>query len=69
MVESVLPCGIPWVIVWVCDFACWVWVDCVLFVRYDLKNATVCGVKLKSCSSLWRSFSCEIVSYALDRSM
>ena len=26
-------------------------------------------MKLKSCRSLWSSFSCEIVSYAFDRSM
>lgn len=37
--------------------------------KYDLKKDTVSGVKLKSCLNLCRSLLCDIVSYALDRSM
>ena len=62
VVESELPCGMPCVTVCVVDVACCVWVDCCLFSKYDWKNAAVEGVKLKSCSSLWMSFWCEIVS-------
>lgn len=68
MVERVLPWGIPCVMILVLDCACWVCVCCVRLVRYDLKKSTVCGVKLKSCLSLWSSLLCEMVSYALDRS-
>lgn len=69
VVDRVLPCGIPCVIVRVFDCACWVCVVWVRFLKYVLKKVTVSAVKLKSCLSLWSSFSCEIVSYALDRSM
>lgn len=69
VVDRVLPWGIPCVIVCVLDVACCVCVDCCRFVRYDLKNVTVCGVKLKSCLSLWSNLSCATVSYALDRSI
>ena len=69
MVESVLPCGMPCVIVCVSDCACCVCVDCWRFSKYDLKKVVVSGVKLNSCRSLWRSLVCEIVSYAFDRSM
>ena len=67
--ESVLPCGMPWVMVWVCDLACYVCTDCILLVRYDSKYATVLALKLKSCLSLCSSVLCATVSYALDRSM
>ena len=67
--ESVLPCGVPSVIVCVSDCACSVWTDCCLFWKYVLKNCSVSGEKLNSCSSLWSSFLCDIVSYAFDRSM
>ena len=67
--DSVLPCGMPCVRVCVSVCACCVCVDCSLFLKYDAKNSTASGVKLKSFRSLWSSFSCEIVSYAFDRSM
>ena len=41
VVESVLPCGIPCVMVCVADCACCVCVDCFLFLKYDLKYAVV----------------------------
>ena len=69
VVERVLPCGIPCVIVCVFDCACWVWSDCLRFWKYEVKNARVCGVKLNSFFSLLMSFLCDIVSYALDRSI
>ncbi len=65
--ESVLPCGVPSVIVCVSDCACWVCVDCRLFWKYVL-NCSVSGVKLNSCLSLCINLSCDIVSYAFDRS-
>ena len=68
MVESVQPCRTPCVMGCVSDCAFCVWVDCLRFLRYDSKNFTVVGVKLKSVSSFCRSFLCDIVSYALDRS-
>ena len=58
----------PCVIVCVVDCACCVCVDCCRLLKYDLKKVIVCGVKLylrSLCKSLW----CDIVSYALDRSM
>ena len=69
MVESVLPCGIPWVMVCVRDCACCVWTDCCLPRKYDLKKAVVVGVNLNSVCSFCRSRSCDTVSYAFDRSM
>ena len=62
MVERVLPCGMPCVIVFIVDCACCVCGDCCLFLKYDLKKLVVSGVKLKSCSSFRRSFSWEMVS-------
>ena len=41
VVESVLPCGIPCVMVCVADCACCVCVDCCLILKYDLKCACV----------------------------
>ena len=59
VVDSVLPCGIPCVMVcvMVCvfDCACWVCVDCLRFVKYDLIKANVLSVKLNSCFSLCSS--------------
>ena len=52
MVERVLPWGMPCVMTFVVDCACCVWVDCCRFLKYDAKNATVWGVKLKSCLSV-----------------
>ena len=69
VVDSVLSCGIPCVMVCVFDCACWVCVDCLRFVKYDLIKAIVLSVKLNSCSSLCNSLECRIVSNALDRSM
>jgi uncharacterized membrane protein len=57
------------VMVSVLDFACCVWVDCCLFSKYDLRNATVLSVKLNWCRNLCRSLLCSLVSYALDRSI
>ena len=68
MVERVLPCGMPWVMVWNVDCAEVVWSDCVRLVKYDVNSASVSGWKLNLCLSLWRSFLCDIVSYALVRS-
>ena len=44
MVERVLPCGIPCVIVFIVDCACCVCVDCCLFLKYDLKKLVHGGV-------------------------
>ena len=68
MVESVLPCGIPYVMICISDSACCVCVDCVLFLKYEWKKVTVSSVKLKSSFSLLMSFVWETVSCALDRS-
>jgi hypothetical protein len=57
------------VIVCVFECACCVCVDCCRFWKYDRKNEVVSWVKLNSCCSLWISLSCEMVSYAFDRSM
>jgi hypothetical protein len=67
--ESVLPCGVPCVIVCDSDCASVVCTDCCLFWKYVSKNWSVLGVKLNSCFSLCSSFVCDIVSYAFDRSM
>jgi hypothetical protein len=69
VVDNVLPCGMPCVMI--CDFdcACCVCVDCSRFEKYDLKKAVVSGVKLYICSSLWSRVLCDIVSYAFDKSM
>ena len=67
--ESVLPCGVPCVMVCVSDCACCVCTDCRLFWKYVLKNCNVSVVKLYSCCSFRSSFSCDIVSYAFDRSI
>ena len=69
VVDKVLPCGILCVMICVLDCACCVCVDCGLFWKYDLKNVVVFWLKLNSCCSLWINLACEIVSYALDRSM
>ena len=68
MVERVLPCGIPCVMVLKSDCACCVCVDWRLSVKYDLKKSRVPGVKWKMCFSLWNSLWWETVSYALDKS-
>lgn len=69
VVERVLPCGIPCVIVCVCDCAFWVCSDCLRFRKYEAKNCSVSGRKLNSCFSLFMSFVCDMVSYALERSI
>ena len=69
VVDSVLPCGIPCVIVCVAERACCVCVDCCLFSKYDLKYVVVSIVKLNSCCSFWISLVWDIVSYAFDRSI
>lgn len=53
---------------WACDCACCVCVVWILFWKYVAMKFVVSCVKLKSCLSLWRSFLCETVSYALERS-
>ena len=50
------------------DWAEVVWSDCVRLVKYDVNSASVSGWKLNLCLSLWRSFLCDMVSYALVRS-
>ena len=69
MVESVLPCGMPCVMMPGSEFAWVVYVVCCRLVRYDLKKRVVPSVKLNSCFSLCSSVLWEMVSYALDRSM
>ena len=69
MVDSVLPWGMPCVMVPGLECALVVWVVCFRLVRYDRKKRVVSSVKLNSCFSLWMSLLCEMVSYALDRSM
>lgn len=69
VVERVLPCGIPCVMVCVFDCACCVWSDCLRFLKYEVKNAMVSGVKLNSFFSLLMSLLCDMVSYALERSI
>lgn len=68
MVDSVLPCGIPCVMVCCCDFAYCVCVVCCRFVKYEEIKEIVLSSKLKLFFSLLRSFACDIVSYALDKS-
>ena len=51
------------------DSACCVCVDCSRFWKYDVKYVVVSGLKLNSLCSLCSSFECDIVSYALDRSI
>lgn len=68
MVESVLPWGMPSVIVRNVDCALVVCVDCFLLIKYVLKNCVVVSLKLNWWRSLWMSLSCEIVSYAFERS-
>ena len=62
VVESVLPCGMPWVMVCVVDVACCVCVVCCRFSKYEAMNSSVSLVKLKVCLSLCSSLSCSIVS-------
>ena len=69
VVDSVLPCGMPCVIFCVLDCAFVVCTVCRRFMKYVLKNARACGVKLNSCLSLCSNFLCDTVSYALDRSI
>ena len=69
VVDSVLPCGIPCVMVFVVDCACCVCVDCCLFSKYDLKYVVVSIVKLNSCCSLCINLVWDIVSYAFERSI
>ena len=44
-------------------------VDCLRFWKYDEKYDIVSGFSLKLLSNLSNSFECDIVSYALDKSM
>jgi hypothetical protein len=69
VVESVLPWGIPCVMVLKSDCACCVCTDCCRVLKYDSKKEIVSVVKLNSCFSFRISFLCEIVSYAFERSM
>jgi hypothetical protein len=57
------------VIVCVWDCACWVCNDCLRLWKYEVKKATVSGVKLNSFFSLLMRLVCDTVSYALDRSI
>ena len=66
--ESVLPCGMPSVIVCVSDCACSVWSVCVRLLKYEVRSEVVLSSKLKVCFSLWRSLVWEMVSYAFERS-
>jgi len=68
VVESVLPCGMPSVIVCCSDCACSVWSVCVRLLKYEVRSAVVLLSKLKVCFSLWRSLVWEMVSYAFERS-
>ena len=68
VVDSVLPCGMPSVMILLLDIACCVCVVCCLFWKYDAMNVRVFSVKLNWCLSLCSSLLCDIVSYALDRS-
>jgi hypothetical protein len=67
-VDSVLPWGMPWVMVWKDDAACCVCRDCVRLLRYDMKKATDRVEKLNSSLSLSMSLVWDMVSYALLRS-
>jgi hypothetical protein len=58
VVDSVLPCGMPSVMILLLDIACCVCVVCCLFWKYDAMNVKVFFVKLKWC----------LMSYALDGS-
>ena len=62
VVDSVLPCGIPCVMMAGSDCACVVCVVCFRFVKYDLKKRVAPSVKLNSCLSLCKSLLCDIVS-------
>ena len=68
VVDSVLPCGMPCVMI--CGSDC-VWSVCrvwILFWKYDARSLIVLVSKLKLCCNLWSNLECEMVSYALDRS-
>ena len=52
MVDSVLPCGMPCVMICGVECACCVCVDWMRLWKYDAKNVTVSVVKLNSCLSL-----------------
>jgi len=52
VVDNVLPCGIPCVIIDGVEVAYVVWVDCMRLVKYDLKSERVSGWKLKSFCNL-----------------
>ena len=43
VVESVLPCGIPWVIVCCLECACGMWVDWVRAWKDEAKRSSVVG--------------------------
>ena len=60
MVNSVLPCGMPSVMVCDSDCACSVWSVCVRLVKYEVRSAI--ASKLKVCFSLWSSLVWEMVS-------
>jgi hypothetical protein len=68
VVDSVLPCGMPCVIICLDEVAYSVCVVWILFLKYVEMNVIVSWSKLKLYLSLCRSFSCETVSYALERS-
>ena len=61
MVESVLPWGMPCVMVCVVDCAFCVCVDCCRFWKYEAKKATVSAVKLNVCLSLCSSLVVDTV--------
>ena len=68
VVDRVLPCGMPSVMSSGFDIALSVCSVCILLVKYDVRNDIVWASKLNVCCSLWSSFWCEMVSYALERS-
>ena len=69
VVDRMLPCGMPCVMSCGLDCACGVWVVCMRPVKYEVKSASVVGWKLYLCLSMFSSLWCEMVSYALVRSM
>ena len=56
VVDSVLPCGIPSVMISGSDSVWSVCSVCVRFVKYDVRNVIVWESKLNVCCSLWSSF-------------
>ena len=68
VVDNVLPCGMPCVMICGSDCEWSVWSVWILFLKYDARNVTVLVSKLNLCCSLWSSLVCEMVSYAIERS-